>query len=216
MTCGDTIIQGTCGETCDDGNLDPNDGCSPTCQLEPGLACPDTPLTGCRRPFVAQKASIVIADKSPNDAKNIFKWKWIRGERTTVGEYGDPLDDTNYQLCVYDQTGRLTQATIPAGGLCGASNPKPCWKTSGVSGFKYKDKDLTPHGVQKLVLKEGADGKAKIQLIAKGTLFPMPDLAAISQPLTIQIQNSSGLCFEAIYSVPPTKQTPAQFKDKAD
>lgn len=32
--CGDGITQTTFGETCDDGNNLPNDGCSPTCQLE--------------------------------------------------------------------------------------------------------------------------------------------------------------------------------------
>lgn len=30
--CGDGVVEGS--EACDDGNLDPNDGCSPTCQVE--------------------------------------------------------------------------------------------------------------------------------------------------------------------------------------
>jgi fibro-slime domain-containing protein len=36
--CGDSIIQ--TGEQCDDGNSVPGDGCSGTCQLEPGWSCP--------------------------------------------------------------------------------------------------------------------------------------------------------------------------------
>ena len=216
MTCGDSVVQDTCGEQCDDGNLDPDDGCSPICLVEPGLGCTTTPLAGCRQPFSAEKASVVMKDKSPKTDKNLFKWKWIRGERTTVAEFGDPLTaSTNYQLCVYDQTGLLTKANAPGGGLCG-SNPKPCWKATGIKGFRYKDKDLTPDGIQKMILKEGADGKAKILVNVKGALFDMPDLGAIQQPLTIQIQNTSGLCWEAVYSAPPKKQTPEQFKDKAD
>ncbi len=35
--CGDTIVAG--GETCDDGNRDPFDGCDPDCQTEPFEGC---------------------------------------------------------------------------------------------------------------------------------------------------------------------------------
>ena len=215
MTCGDSTVQTSCGEECDDGNLDPDDGCSPTCLVEPGLGCTLGPLAGCRLPFVPQKAKILMKDKSPKIDKNKMKWSWIRGERTTVAEYGDPLVSTNYQLCIFDQTGLLATANIPAGGLCGA-NPKPCWKATGIKGYIYKDKDMTPDGVAKLQLKEGADGKAKIQLQTKGSLFDLPDTGAIIQPLTVQLQNSTGLCWEAVFSSPPTKQTPEQFKDKSD
>src|SRR5579864_8894350 len=36
--CGDGILQP--GEQCDDGNSMPGDGCSGTCTIEPGWACP--------------------------------------------------------------------------------------------------------------------------------------------------------------------------------
>jgi hypothetical protein len=32
----------------------------------------------------------------------------------------------------------------------------------------------------------------------------------------VQIQNSAGLCWEAVYSAPPTKQTVDQYKNVAD
>jgi cysteine-rich repeat protein len=34
--CGDGVLQFPAGEQCDDANMAPNDGCSPTCQLENG------------------------------------------------------------------------------------------------------------------------------------------------------------------------------------
>ena len=34
MTCGDGVLLTACGEECDDGNNDPNDGCSADCMLE--------------------------------------------------------------------------------------------------------------------------------------------------------------------------------------
>ena len=33
--CGNRVFERRVGETCDDGNLDANDGCSPSCQIEP-------------------------------------------------------------------------------------------------------------------------------------------------------------------------------------
>jgi cysteine-rich repeat protein len=42
VTCGDGQLDLDQGEECDDANLDPGDGCSPACQLEPlGLTCGD-------------------------------------------------------------------------------------------------------------------------------------------------------------------------------
>lgn len=40
--CGDNELEGD--EECDDGNTVANDGCSPTCQLEPGFTCQKTDL----------------------------------------------------------------------------------------------------------------------------------------------------------------------------
>jgi len=39
--CGDGYVR-TSLETCDDGNTDTGDGCSTTCQTEPGYSCPNT------------------------------------------------------------------------------------------------------------------------------------------------------------------------------
>ena len=41
VVCGNGIIQS--GETCDDGNLSNGDGCSSTCQVEPGFSCTGNP-----------------------------------------------------------------------------------------------------------------------------------------------------------------------------
>ncbi|HEV8246417.1 MAG TPA: DUF4215 domain-containing protein, partial [Polyangiaceae bacterium] len=40
-SCGDGMLNAVAGESCDDGNLNPNDGCGPTCTLDPGFACPN-------------------------------------------------------------------------------------------------------------------------------------------------------------------------------
>jgi cysteine-rich repeat protein len=45
--CGDAHINIMFGETCDDGNVQANDGCSMACTIEPGYVC-DLPGGGCR------------------------------------------------------------------------------------------------------------------------------------------------------------------------
>ena len=102
---------------------------------------------------------------------------------------------------------------MPAGGTC---QGKPCWVASGFNGYKYKDKDLTPDGLMKILLKAGSDGQAKIIVKGKGLNLDDPDLANLSQPITVQISNTDGLCWEAVYSAPATKQTADAFKDKSD
>ena len=210
--CGDGVVQGGCNEECDDGGTDPDDGCSPTCQNEFGRACDAGPASGCIQPFVAGKAQIQIKNKTP-DTGDQLKWKWIKGSRTTVLDFGTPTTTTAYQLCLWDQGGLELSANIPADRTC---DGKPCWSPIGAKGFKYKDKSGTPDGITQVQLKEGQDGKAKILVKGKGANLDDPNLATLVQPVTVQLQNSIGECWEAVYSAPPSKQQPDQFQDKAD
>jgi cysteine-rich repeat protein len=212
MLCGDGTVQGGCGEQCDDGGTDADDGCSPTCQVEPGLGCAAAPLPGCRQSVTAGKSSVQLADKIP-DSKDQLKWKWVTGAATTTADFGNPATITDYQLCVYDSSGLRLSARAPHAGVCAA---KACWRASGTSGFKYKDKDLTPDGISQIQLKAGVAGKAKIQVQGKGTFLDMPSLTSLTQPVTVQIQNTTGTCWESVFSAPPTVQSATQFKDRAD
>ena len=226
MTCGDGTVQTNCNEECDDGNTTSGDGCSSTCQSQPGLGCPFTPpLPGCRLPVESAKSSIEIIDRERIGGLK-FKWRWRRGADTDVAEFGDPLMTTSYQLCVYDQDKLLTGATAPAGGFCSVTHPKPCWRRRGSNGFRYRDvpQSILPSGISNLDLKAGRDGKAEVKLRATGGLFEfpsngglgLPDLAAIQQPLRIQVQNSAGLCFETVFSGQPTRQDANRFENLAD
>jgi cysteine-rich repeat protein len=213
-TCGDGVVQGGCAEECDDGNTDSNDGCSSACLIEIGLACPPSPLSGCKPPWVPHKSQLQLTNKPSPDTKDSVKWKWLRGTRTTLADYGTPLTTTNYQFCLYDQTGLRLEVTDPAGGTCAG---KPCWKPSGLSGFKYADKGLDPDGGLKLQLKEGALEKAKIMFSGQGPLLDMPtDLTSLTLPIVVQLHNSDGVCWTTTFSGPPTKQTVDSFKAKAD
>ena len=49
----------------------------------------------------------------------------------------------------------------------------------------------------------------------KGALLDDPTIP-ISQPVTVQLFNSDGVCWEATFSAPAQKNVAGQFKDKAD
>lgn len=181
-------------------------------QLEPG-ACGGTPLAGCRLP-AAGAAQLQIRNGTP-DTKDRLQWKWGKGAATPKTAFGHPDVDTDYRLCMYDgQNALLGHASAPAGGLCNAKAPKPCWRES-ASGFRYVDKDLTPDGVQQLVLRAGGDGKAKILFKARGPTLQTPTLPIAHLPVRVQLTNTDGACWDAAYST-TQKNDAGTFKAKSD
>jgi hypothetical protein len=168
---------------------------------------------------VAQRALFTLKDTTPAQ-RNLLDWKWLKGSTTSKADFGDPLSTDTYELCVYDGTPSLIMhATAPAGGLCHLSRPKPCWKEK-TSGFTYTNRDLTPLGLGRIVLKAGlTPGTARIAVRGKGANLDMPASFPLAQPVVVQLKNSSGTCWEAIYDAPASRDTagpPGQFKDKAD
>lgn len=180
----------------------------------PPADCPPAPITGCRVPAISGNASLLFK-KTVDGSRDQLQWKWSKGASTAKLAFGDPLGSTSYQLCVYDGSSNLAlDAAIPAGGTCGT---KPCWK-EGRHGFTYKNKGGAPDGVEQLKLKEGIDAKSQIQLKGKGMLLDDPTFPLI-QPITVQLVNSDGFCWQAVYSAPATINLGAPdslFKDKAD
>jgi hypothetical protein len=157
-------------------------------------------------------------------AGNTFSWTWRRGAATKA-DFGDPRTTDTYDLCVYDGTGSLVMdAMAPAGAACpsvtsaGQTATRPCW-TETTRGFRYVDKAREPLWLQKVVLERGlTPDRARIQVKGKGAAFVAPSLP-IAQPLTVQLKNRSGVCWEATYGAPATKNTagpPGRFKDLAD
>jgi hypothetical protein len=140
-----------------------------------------------------------------------LQFKWGNGAATTLADFGFPTASTDYFLCVYDNDNLASHARIPAGGTCAG---KPCWSAK-PTGFQYKDKDLTPHGISQVKLKAGVAGKAQIQVKGSRVNLLTPDLPFVL-PVRVQMQNSLGTCWEASFSAPALKNLDPQYKDKAD
>ncbi len=210
--CGNGAIDGSCFEQCDDGNQDSGDGCSGSCQFEP---CHPAPLAGCRQLTTLGKASVQFVDREPDD-KDRLQWKFSPGDTTFKSEFGNPLATTSYQFCIYDYHGGtpslIASMHVPAGGMCGQ---KPCWKETG-SGYAYNNKDSTPEGIKKIGLKQGVSpGKTRVQVQGRGANLPFPNLPfAQDGQVTLQLEASNGVCWQASYTAPAFRNLDTEFKDK--
>ena len=88
---------------------------------------------------------------------------------------------------------------------------RDCWKALGTKGFKYKDKELTPDGLDTIILKAGDDGKARIIVKGKGAGLGLPSPLDVELPVTVQLQSGSGECWEAEYFEVGVKKNEADF-----
>jgi hypothetical protein len=154
-----------------------------TFQIVKGTACAAAPTMGCA---AGPKGKLVI--KNGSDAsKDTWQWKWQEGPLTAPG-VGDPTDQTDLSVCVYDANGFVVGGAI----LHGA----PEWKASG-TGFLYKDKLLSRHGILKIKAKPNSH---LILARAKGPGTGIGSLS-VTLPLRAQFVNlDSGACYESVFT----------------
>ena len=177
-----------------------------------------TPLAGCRTPVVPFRARLSIKNKDP-DSRDKLSWNWTKGQATSPAELGSPTTDDAYALCLYDESSAtpalLLQATAPAGGTCPT---RPCWKgvgnPPGSKGAKYKDRELAPDGLQKIRLKPGNDGSARIFIAGRGEQLGLPP-GPVPLPLRVQLRGTHGVCWEARYGT-ALKNDGVTFEARAD
>ena len=176
----------------EDGILDGDeDGTAPA-------GCPPAPASGCK---VAGGSSFLLR---VTPTKERLTWSWKRGAQTDLSDFGNPaIGTTVYDLCVYKASTLAMDVSVP---------PQTFWKATGVSGFRYSDRTLANNGTQTLTLKAGATGKAKASYKGKGATLPLPSLdQGLTMPVTVQLRNDAGECWEATYSTAINNST-TQFK----
>jgi hypothetical protein len=182
---------------------------SSTTTTVPSPGCPLAPATDCA-PALRGRASLSLT-KGATPQKNKVSWKWVSAGTVALGDFGDPTMATGYVLCLYDATGRLLAAPVPPGGTC---TGKPCWKTL-KTGAKYSAKDPTPDGLQRVTLKAGGPGKAKIVVRGNGPALAVPTLP-LTTPVHLQWRrDDAATCWDATYSHPRIDDA-GSFKAKSD
>jgi 6-phosphogluconolactonase (cycloisomerase 2 family) len=170
------------------------------------VSCAPSAKTGCFTPAVAGKSRLIIKD-DPIDSRDKLIWKWLKGPALTPGDFGDPVTTLNdYALCLYSSAGGAVledELLAPAGGGCkkpSDGGALPCWREIPGKGFKYARKTRHPDGVTPVKLLAGAvAGQSKVLFKAKGEGVPVPALP-MSLPVTVQVQNADGTCWEAVHT----------------
>jgi hypothetical protein len=141
-------------------------------------------------------------------------WKWLKGESTSVSDLGEPRTADGYALCLFDDSAGsgslLLRAAAPAGDTCGSV---PCWTGLGTNGFRYRDRERSPDGIARLVLKAGTPGKARALVKGDGPLLSdrpagLPTLP-LALPLRVQLHAASGACFQTAHSAAGVSQNDA-------
>ncbi len=163
--------------------------------------CAATPEAGCRQ-AASGKARLQIKDVAGGDRDQI-KWKWTGAATVNFGDFDDPEGGSvDYRLCVYDSSGGqqpLVESAVLTGSACGT---RSCWRETGGTGYKFKDRTATPDGITQMKLKEGTAGRARVQAKAKGVSLDTPS-PPLTLPVTVQLLIDDGAtsdCWQATYS----------------
>lgn len=157
----------------------------------PGI-CADRPRLDCR---ASPRSILKLRRVAARPDRNRFEWKWMKG-KAERDELGAPLTRTSYDLCLYGHDGLLMTVSVSPGRTC--PRGRPCWRESG-RGYDYRDRDRTNGGVEAMTLRSG-DGRARVQLKARGTDLPLPALP-LFVPVTAQLVSSDGACWTARYTL---------------
>ena len=167
-------------------------------------------MSGCQA-SASLKGKLSLRDTTHDD-KDKLKWKWASTATVALGDFGDPTTSTDYILCLYDDGGLKLSSKAPAEGTCAG---RACWAGS-ATGFKYKDRELTPDGLSAVSLKSGPAGKAKISVGGKGPNLHLPPALSLATPVRVQLKRSgSGTCWEGTFSNPSRNQAD-KFVGKSD
>jgi hypothetical protein len=178
---------------CDDGNVCTQDSCNPLA----GCEISGSPSTSC---LPAAKAKMQVKDSLTSGAGDRLKLGW-QGGPVLLGDLGDPINTTRYELCIYDNSGIETALGIAPGAgwnyLGSATAPK---------GYKYKNVFGTQAGVKTMSFKASSLNKAKLKVSASGDNLP-DGILPLEANVIAQIYAGDGMCWEATFGPAETKRT---------
>ncbi len=181
-----------------------------------GIGCPAEPLSSCIQ--TSDDGSLLDLRRRVWFVGQTLLWTW-GGDGTSRNDFGNPLSDTSYALCLYGQNAGanhlLLEAKVPAGGRCSG---KPCWLKND-TGFTYLDPRADAAGIAAITLRSTKSGEGTIAVLGFGDELDLPNLPLPQDPMVVvQLRNTfdGGRCWEARYSAPPKRNTDEQFSDAGD
>ncbi|HYC55083.1 MAG TPA: beta-propeller fold lactonase family protein [Candidatus Binatia bacterium] len=166
----------------------------------PGF-CPPTPRSDC---YSAETGHNSIRMRAGTDGGNKTAFLWKGGDATAVDDFGNPIENSELHLCVYDASADpqpLSEIIVPPGGTC---RGEPCWRQKGTRGFRYRDPGAQSDGVRGIVLKAGDGDRLlpSIQLRARSEALPLPAMP-LALPARIQVSigtEAESRCWESTFT----------------
>lgn len=142
------------------------------------------------------RSRLAISRSDSSASLRTAAWRWWRG-KAERGDFGAPLELTEYAFCLYDASGLRLSLSVPPGSLC--SDGAGCWRVTR-RGFRYLDRQGLAQGMRTVVLQSG-DGTADIGATARGPNLPMLALP-LTTPVTVQLVTGEGRCWAARFLNP--------------
>jgi hypothetical protein len=200
-TVEDCDGSGTCVQgallSCDDGDPCTQDSCDDVAGCQhvngPSLAC-----------VPATKSTLKIrdADLDRGDALT-FNWK---GGPVLVSNMGDPIQTTQYDLCVYDSSGvKLHMTVLPGTGW------SPLGSLNDPKGYRFRDTTGSQSGIKSIKLRGSSVDRARIKVAGKGVALP-DTTHPFLYPVTAQLYASDGACWGADFGQVDTLTNGLLFK----
>jgi hypothetical protein len=180
-------------------------------QCSSEFECSATPLPNCFKTSKVHGSKLVIKHRTGSPLKDLLQWTWsIRTSTPPAIDHstlGEPNSGTTaYAFCVYDGTtptpSLISSLSLPPGGTC---NAPPCWRDIPDRGFKFSDHAATQDGITLFVAKGGMRKSGRFKLKASNRFGTLNVLMTPDQPyalpVTAQLVNSDGWCWDAVYGV---------------
>ncbi|MDH5718158.1 MAG: Ig-like domain-containing protein [Spirochaetia bacterium] len=104
VSCGDSIVNATAGETCDDGNMAVGDGCGSTCQALQSITISSNSATVVRGSTLQFTATGNYADSSTEDLTSFVSWSISDNTKGSIDTNGLILAE---ELAVVDVAASL-------------------------------------------------------------------------------------------------------------
>ena len=205
VACGNGVINPP--ETCDDGNLVDDDGCSSECEAEGCFACSGEPSTctailtcdamtsdGCCAPgcndetdidcFAGQKFQLKDDASKPQKRKIVFKSR-SAGINTSPGTGMDLQTDGAY-LQIYNNNGTGESVCIPL--------PASGWDGTPGTVLKYTDKQYVNGPCKKVIAKDGQSLLVKCSAKTQPIDYSLDEAQQVKMGLNF-ISGSTTYCF---------------------
>lgn len=158
--------------------------------------CPVDPDPGCDGVVGNGKTRLKMRSRDGGSREDI-RWE-IKGVDSSLADFGDPTDDTDYQLCIYTEENGDADLVSHPGARAGSG-----WRERR-DGFKFRDRGKrSGDGLERVELRARDGARGKVAARGRGGDLDLPDLPIPDdEDVRVQLHNSEGRCWDTLFTDP--------------